>query len=44
MLKSCDKRNFVMLACTPGKGEVNDDKGIISGHAYSVIQIIEFKH
>jgi hypothetical protein len=39
-----DRRNFVLLAASHGEGENNNDLGIISGHAYSVIKIIEFNH
>jgi len=43
-LQDFDKRNFIMLAATHGQGENKNDAGIISGHAYSVIRVIEFRH
>ena len=44
MLKSADKRNFTMMAASQGQGENKNSEGVISGHAYSLISINEFKH
>ena len=44
MLKSADARDFTMMAASHGQGENKNDAGVISGHAYSLIQIVEFKH
>ena len=43
-LLSADKRSFTMIAASQGQGEVKNDSGVISGHAYSVISIHEFNH
>ena len=42
MLKSADRRNFIMMAASHGQGENRNDEGVISGHAYSLISIHEF--
>ena len=44
MLKRADARCFTMMAASHGQGENRNDAGVISGHAYSLIQITEFKH
>ena len=44
MLQSADRRNFIMMAASHGQGENRNDEGVISGHAYSLISIHEFKH
>jgi calpain-15 len=44
VLKACDRRNFILLASTHGEGENRNNKGIISGHCYSIIQVIEFEY
>ena len=44
MLKSADSRNFTMMAASHGQGENRNAEGVISGHAYSLISIHEFKH
>ena len=44
LLKSADRRKFTMMACSLGEGEEENEDGIISGHAYSVISIHEFMH
>lgn len=33
-----------MIAASQGQGEVKDESGVISGHAYSLISIHEFLH
>ena len=33
-----------MMAASHGQGENRGDEGVISGHAYSLISIHEFKH
>jgi len=42
ILKSADRRNFTLIASSLGEGEEENDDGIISGHAYSVVSIHEF--
>ncbi len=37
IIKSCDQRNYTMIAGTFGHGEAVDSQGIIEGHAYSLI-------
>lgn len=44
MVKSADRRNFTMMAASHGQGENKNAEGVISGHAYSLISIHEFKH
>ena len=44
MLKLADIRDFTMMAASHGQGEVTSDEGVVSGHAYSLISIHEFKH
>lgn len=44
MLKSADHRQFTMMAASHGQGENRSAEGVISGHAYSLISIHEFKH
>ena len=44
MLEQCDKRNYTMMAASMGEGENQNADGVISGHAYSLISIHEFKH
>lgn len=41
-LKDSDRRNFTILASSQGKGEIESDDGVVSGHAYSVISVHEF--
>jgi len=43
MLKSADRRNFIMMAASHGQGENRNEEGVISGHAYSLISIHEIK-
>ena len=45
MLKKADKRNFFMMAATFGS-TANDtnNEGIVGGHAYSLISVVEFEH
>ena len=33
-----------MMAASSGQGENRNSEGVISGHAYSLISINEFKH
>lgn len=42
VLKSADRRHFTLMASSLGEGEEENDDGIISGHAYSVISMHEF--
>ena len=37
IIKSCDQRNYTMIAGTFGHGEAVDSQGIVAGHAYSLI-------
>jgi hypothetical protein len=39
--KEADRRKFVMMAGTSGQGERGNSKGILSGHAYTVLSIHE---
>ena len=41
ILKSAGHRNFIIIASSLGEGEEENDKGIISGNAYSVISLHE---
>lgn len=41
LIKSCDAREYSMIAATYGQGENKDENRIISGHAYSVISYHE---
>lgn len=43
ILLLADKKNFTMMAASKGQGEVESADGVISGHAYSLISIHEFK-
>ena len=36
-----DDQNFIIMAASPGQGEIEDELGIISGHAYSLISAHE---
>ena len=40
-MKDADKRSFMMMASTKGKGEKKKGDGIIVGHAYSLLSIFE---
>ena len=45
MLKAADKRNLFMMAATPGSTANNtNNDGLIGGHAYSLISVVEFEH
>jgi hypothetical protein len=44
LLQMADKRNFTMMAASHGQGEVESADGVISGHAYSLIEIHEFEN
>lgn len=44
ILKQADQRKFTLIASSLGEGEEENEDGIISGHAYSVISIHEFSH
>ena len=39
-----DKRNFTMIASSKGENEAVNENGVVAGHAYSMLEIIEFKH
>ena len=43
-LKSADRRKFTIMASSLGQGEEENEEGIISGHAYSVVSVHEFIH
>lgn len=43
-LRDCDRRNYIMIASSKGSGEIENDQGIVSGHAYSLIDLYEFEH
>lgn len=42
-LRRCDKLGYRMAASSHGQGEVQDEKGIISGHAYSLVAVKNVK-
>ena len=39
LLSQADRKNFIMMASSKGKGEDRAERGIIFGHAYSLISI-----
>jgi len=41
ILKSADSRKFTLFASSLGHGEDENESGLISGHAYSVMSIHE---
>jgi len=41
--RDSDRKNYVMMAGSLGKGEQESKLGIISGHAYSLIAVFEFQ-
>jgi hypothetical protein len=41
-LQRCDDYHYVMIAATRGQGELESKEGILSGHAYSLIDVKEF--
>ena len=43
-LSLADHRDFTMMAASHGQGEITSDEGVVSGHAYSLISIHQFKH
>ena len=43
-LKLADQRKFTLISSSDGQGEVANENGLISGHAYSLLTIIEFDH
>ena len=43
-LKMCDQRNFSMISSSCGENEQVDEYGVVAGHAYSLLEIIEFEH
>ena len=43
-LKDADRRNYIMIASSKGSGEAESELGIISGHAYSLIDLYEIEH
>jgi hypothetical protein len=43
ILKAADQRKFSMMAASHGQGEVENAEGVISGHAYSLIEIHEIE-
>lgn len=43
ILKAADHRKFSMMAASHGQGEVENSEGVISGHAYSLIEIHEIE-
>ena len=43
-LQMSDKRNFTMIASSKGENESVNENGVVAGHAYSMLEIIEFKH
>jgi hypothetical protein len=43
-LKNFDKREYKMMAASYGQGEVKNESGVVSGHAYSLIGIKEFEN
>ena len=41
LLKECDRREYTMIAATPGQGESLNAYGIVAGHAYSLISVTD---
>jgi len=39
-----ERRDFLMMASSQGKGEIVSNSGIVSGHAYSLLSAHEFWH
>jgi len=43
-LRASHKKNFSMMCSSVGKGEKNMGNGIITGHAYTVVDLRKFEH
>ena len=41
LLKAADRRKFTMMASSLGDGEEENEDGIVSGHAYSLVSVHE---
>ena len=39
-----DKRNYTMISSSSGENEHVDENGVVAGHAYSMLEIIQFTH
>ena len=39
-----DQRHFTMISSSAGENEHVDENGVVAGHAYSLLEIIEFDH
>jgi calpain-15 len=42
-LRDADRRQYIMIASSKGAGEEENEQGIISGHAYSLIDLYELE-
>ena len=43
-MRVADERKFILLSSSDGQGEIASDNGIIQGHAYALLTIMEFTH
>ena len=44
MLCQSDRRNYTMMSACRGEGEEQHENGLVSGHAYSLIDVFKIKH